>query len=401
MTGNRKSRTGGKGKAFSGARAKPNTGGSVAENAGSHRVSASLADVAKRANASQATVSRVLGGSQHPVSEATRARVLKAAEEVEYTADPIARALVTKMTNTIGVIVGDITESYFAEIARGAEATAGALGHLTIVCNADRNPGAEVAYFRMLQRHHAAGIMFTGGSYPNVPETQMLIRAVAEASRSRTRIICTADRGFDLVPVISVDNRAVLYDMTQHLITLGHARIVFIEGPEGLSTSQQRREGFEQAMREAGLNASQRVSGGFGFEAGRVVATAMLTRRLPDAIIAAGDETAIGVLITLRHAGIQIPRQVSVVGVDDTKYSQLMDLTTVHLPTYELGALAARRILDRGGPAQPMRTILPHRIVQRGSSSWAPRRIAAHRAEPAEQEDSVARGPPSAGDHRG
>ena len=130
---------------------------------------ASLADVAKRANSSLATVSRVLGESQHPVSEATRAKVLKAAEEVGYSANPIARALVTKMTNTIGVIVGDITDPYFAEIARGVEDTAGAQGFLTIVCNADRNPAAEAAYFRMLLEHHAAAIMFAGGCLPPVP----------------------------------------------------------------------------------------------------------------------------------------------------------------------------------------------------------------------------------------
>ena len=343
----------------------------------SQGLKASLADVANRANSSLATVSRVLGGSQHPVSEATRAKVMKAAEEVGYSANPIARALVTKMTNTIGVIVGDITDPYFAEIARGVEDTAGAQGFLTIVCNADRNPAAEAAYFRMLLEHHAAGIMFAGGSYPNVPETKLLNQAVAQAAEARTQIICLADRGFDAVPVISVDNRAALYDMTRHLITLGHERIVFVEGPEGLSTSEQRHEGFEQAMKEAGLEVPARFSGGFGIESGRAAATAMLTRELPDAIIGAADDTAIGLLMTLRQAGIQIPRRVSIVGIDDTKYSQLMDLTTVRLPTYELGALAARQILDRSGSQRQARTILSHRIVQRGPSTWAARLIGA------------------------
>jgi LacI family transcriptional regulator len=300
--------------------------------------------------------------------------VLKAAEEVGYSTNPVARALSTKMTNTIGVIVGDITDPYFAEIARGVEDTAGTQGYLTIVCNGDRNPAAETAYFRMLLEHHAAGIMFVGGAQPNVPETDALIEAVSQAAKSRTRILCLADRGFDGVPVISVDNRAVIYDVTRYLISLGHQRIVFVEGPEGLSTSQQRREGFEQAMREAELDASLRVFGGFGIESGRSAATAMLTQELPDAVIGPDDYTAIGILMTLRQAGIQIPRQVSIVGIDDTKYSQLMDLTTVRLGTYELGALAARHILDRSTPAA--RTILPHRIVQRGSTTWAARHIA-------------------------
>jgi LacI family transcriptional regulator len=102
----------------------------------------------------------------------------------------------------------------------------------------------------------------------------------------------------------------------------------------------------------------------------------MLTRELPDAVIAATDETAIGVLVTLRQAGIDVPRRVSVAGVDDTKYAQLMDLTTVRLPTYELGAMAARQILQQHAPS-PGRTILSHRIVLRGSTTWAARVVSA------------------------
>lgn len=172
--------------------------------------------------------------------------------------------------------------------------------------------------------------------------------------------------------MVSVDNVAVLFDITMHLIQLGHRRIAFVEGPEGLSTSIQRRRGFENAMKQADLDAGLVFSSGFGIESGRVAATAMLAQELPEAVIAATDETAIGVMVTLRQAGIDVPRQVSVAGVDDTRYAQLTNLTTVRLPTYELGSLAAQQILEASQIITD-RTILLHRIIQRGSTTWAAR----------------------------
>jgi LacI family transcriptional regulator len=338
-----------------------------------------LSDVAQHAGTSLATVSRVLSGSDYPVSQATRARVLQAAEALGYRPNIIARALARKVMNTIGVVVGDITDTYFAEIARGVEDIARTQGYLTVVCNADRNPKAEVAYFQMLMEHQAAGILFAGGAYPNAPAARELKEAIdgAVAGGTTTRIMCLAERGIDSVPVACVDNHAVMYDMAIHLTRMGHRRIAYVEGPEGLATSIQRRAGFEAAMRDGGLDASLIFSGGFGIESGRVAATVMLTRELPDAVIAATDETAIGILVTLRQAGIEVPRQVSIAGVDDTKYAQLMDLTTIRLPTYELGSLAARQILSWVEHPPAIRTILSHRIMQRGSTTWVARVIAA------------------------
>lgn len=330
----------------------------------------SLSDVAKRANLSLATVSRVLSSSDYKVSSATRERVLQASKELGYRPNEIARALARRMTNTLGVIVGDITDSYFAEIARGVEDAGSADGYLTIVCNADRNPSAELAYFQMLLEHQAAGILFVGGFYPNVPDTDRLHQALRKVEGSNTKVLSLADRGYDGIKVVSVDNVAVLRDLTTHLIKLGHRRIAYIDGPDGLSTSIQRRLGYEQAMQDAGLDASLIFSGGFGIESGRLAATTMLAQSLPDAVVAATDDTAIGAVVTFRQAGIDVPRQISVAGVDDSKYAQLMNLTTVKLPTYELGALAARLILGPEG-AFSDRTILTHRIVRRGSTTWA------------------------------
>ncbi len=328
-----------------------------------------LADVAERAGVSLATVSRVVSGASYPVAQETRTRVMQAAADLGYKPNAIARALVRKMTNTIGVIVGDITDDYFAEIARGVEDQASRRDILTIVCNTDRSPAAENAYFRLLLEHNAAGIIIAGGGFPDSPENAALSELAKEASSSATRLVMLADRDVD-APAIFVDDRMVAIDLTRYLIGLGHRRIAFVEGLAGLSTSLRRSEGFIEAMTEAGLDPSLRFPGGFGIEPGRAAAAQMLRNALPDAVIAASDEAAFGVLTTLQQAGIEIPRQVSVAGVDDNRYSQLFNLTTMRIPTYDLGAMAAKWVLAPESPVPSSRVTLPCRVIPRGTTRW-------------------------------
>src|SRR5215213_11859762 len=131
---------------------------------------ASLADISRRAGTSVATASRVLNGSKHPVSEATRARVLEAAADLGYAPSALAQALVTRSSRIIGVIVNDIVDPYFAEIARGVEDVAGRSGHLVMVCNADHRIEAEIEYVRALRDYHAEGLVFAGSGAPAATE---------------------------------------------------------------------------------------------------------------------------------------------------------------------------------------------------------------------------------------
>ncbi len=329
-----------------------------------------LADVAREAGVSPATASRVLSGSSYPVSDQVRERVLRVAEELGYRPNALARALATQHSRVVGVIIGDVTDPYFATIARGIEDYARSLEYLTIVCNADRSPQTELAYLEMLQEQHAAGIIFTGGIFSGMKESEALKSAVREAVERGERIIALAERDFGNVPRIMTDNRRALYDVTQYLIHLGHRRISYVDGPRGFTTGDLRREGYYDAMREAGLEPNL-VAGGFDYESGRVSGMRLLAAPLPDAIIVFNDESAIGVITTLRQAGVQIPEQVSIAGVDGTRYAELMDLTTVNLPMYELGALAARSLLAWDDSPIPPLTILPHRVVPRGTTARA------------------------------
>lgn len=309
-----------------------------------------------------ATASRVLNGSSHPVSEATRSRVLAAADELGYRPSELARALVKRTSRIVGVIVGDIVDPYFAEIARGVDAVAARAGHLTMVCNAERRPTSELAHLDVLRDYHAAGVIFAGSGYEQVAEAAALRAAVAELQASGAVVVALAVRDLDC-PSVLVDNRAAAREATEHLLSLGHRRIAFVEGPAGLHTSAHRLDGFRAAVDAAGAEAVV-LPGGFEFEAGAAAAETLLAGPLPDAVLGVNDEVAIGLLTGLRRGGVDVPGEVSVAGIDDTRPARLVDLTSVSLPLHELGETAARMILE-GAEGD---VVLPHRLVQRATT---------------------------------
>ncbi len=160
-----------------------------------------------------ATCSRVLNGSAHPVSDATRDRVLKAAEELGYAPSALARALVTRSSRIIGVIVGSIVDPYFAEIARGVEAVGADLDYLTMVCSAELGTEAELGHLRQLRDYHAAGIIFAGSGRIMDSGAHELAQAVADARERGTVVVALAQRDFDAHSIV-FDNEAAAYDIT-------------------------------------------------------------------------------------------------------------------------------------------------------------------------------------------
>ena len=325
---------------------------------------ASLADISRRAGVSIATASRVLNGSSHPVSEATRSRVLAAADELGYRPSELARALVKRTSRIVGVLVGDIVDPYFAEIARGVEDVATSVGHLTMVCNTDRRPAAELAHLDVLRDYHAAGVVFAGSGYEDAAEAAALRHAVADLQERGSVVVALAVRDLDC-PSVLVDNRAAAREATEHLLSLGHRRIAFVEGPAGLHPSAHRLEGFRAAIAAAGADFGRaagrlRVRGGRGGGG-----DARRRTSCPDAVLGVNDEVAIGLLTGLRRGGVDVPGQVSVAGIDDTRPARLVDLTSVSLPLHELGETAARVILE-GVEGD---VVLPHRLVRRATTA--------------------------------
>jgi LacI family transcriptional regulator len=258
------------------------------------------------------------------------------------------------------VIVGDIVDPYFAEIARGVEEVAADLDYLTMVCSAEVGTDAELGHLRQLRDYHAAGIIFAGSGRSADPAASELADAVADARERGSVIVSLAQRDFD-APSIVFDNEAAAHDITAYVRDLGHEHITFVEGPHGLHTSAQRRNGFRRA------GGTDRILGGFSYEDGVRAAETLLARdRLPDAVVAANDEAAIGVLMKLRDAGVDVPGRVSIAGIDDTRPAHFVGLTTVSVPLHEMGKRAAHTVL---GGYNADDVVLPHRLAPRATTA--------------------------------
>lgn len=324
----------------------------------------SLLDVSRAAGVSIASASRVLNGSPHPVSDELRARVLEAAETVRY-AIPAAPA----PARVIGIIVQDSMDPYFAEITRGIEETANRAGYLTIVCNADRQSEMELAQLRLLLEYGAAGIIFAASGLidGDIDELTSLVRA---AQAEGTTIVALGERRFASSQV-TFDNHAASYDLTSELLRRGSSTVAFVSGLHGVLAAEQRLEGYSRAMTEAGKE-PRIVRGTFASESGASAALRLLAEGpLPDAIIGANDQTAVGVMTSLRNSGISVPGDVRVAGIGSTALARLLDLTTVGVHLRMFGSLAARTVLESG--TEHTRMVLPHSIEHRSSTAAAAR----------------------------
>ncbi len=278
---------------------------------------AGIKDVAKRAGVSITTASRVLNNVDYPVAPATRRRVEAAARELRYSPSALARALVTRRSRIVGVLVGDMVDPYFAEIARGVEDAARRAGYLVVVCNTDREPATERRYVATLSDYRVDALIFVGGDVVTPSEQRMLKQQLALASKRGTLAVACAGEHAGL-PAIDIDHRAAARDMTEYLISLGHQRIGFVGGPRDVSTALQREAGFRAAMTAAGLSTDLIVNGDFTYASGLAAAKRLLAERAPTAIFAANDQMALAALNAARAAGLRVPANVTVVGFGDT-----------------------------------------------------------------------------------
>jgi len=344
---------------------------------------ASIVDVARSANVSVATVSRVMSGSAHPVSDETRARVQAAASALHYSPSALAQAMVSRDTHIVGVIIGDATDPYFAGIIRGVEDVARQHGYLVIICNSDRQPEIELRYLHTLNDYRVDGVIFAGGGLTDAA----YLRAMRQALEvySERAAVCVS-LGKHLFPSFSVtvDNTRLVADAIAYLTGLGHRAIAYISGPSLLTTTHLRRTGYEQALHTHGLPLRPEyiLAGDYTFESGKAAALtlAALPQR-PTAVMASNDLMAIGCIVALKELGISVPGQISVMGIDDVATAQFVDppLTTIALPLHGLGAAGMESLIrlrkqdQTLAAAKPL--ILPHHLVIRQSTA-PPRRAA-------------------------
>ena len=337
--------------------------------------SVSLSDVASSAGVSLATASRVLSNSRHAVAETTRQRVLDAATRLDFVPNLVARGLVARRTSTFGVIVHDMTDEYFAQIARGFEDAAYASGMATLICNSDRDPGKELAYVRQLRSMRVDAVAFTGSGLLD-PDYQMALPShLRQLEAAGSVVICLAPghgRPADVVWSTSAGFHAAV----AHLRALGHRRIGFVAGPELLAGSHERLAAARCELEAAGLDLPEPAiyPGDYTRDGGVAAAARVMAgdeRHRPTALLAANDQLAIGLIAGLRAAGLAVPEGMSIVGFDDVPSCSFVQpqLTTIRVPLYEVGAIGAQMAIDRLGGTSREQVSVPVELVVRASTA--------------------------------
>ena len=343
------------------------------------RQPASIAEVAKRAGVSVASASRVLSSSTYPVSVETRKKVLKAAEELNYVPNSLARSLRVQRSNLIAVLVGNNADPYFAEIVRGVEDVANEAGYLTIVCNSERNPTKELHYLRVLQDYRVDGVIFAGSALNETGHPKRLEQIVQSMLDRGAAVITLAQHSLH-VPSIQPDNFGGARQMAARLVALGHRRIAFVAGPANAMTANVRLQGYMAALAEAGLpiDPTLLLPGNFDQASGEQAVGSLVymePEQRPTAIFAANDETALGVLSGLRQCGWHVPGEMSICGFGDIPMAQVVvpALTTVHIGLRDLGRAGARKLLAQLRHEQiPFLEVLPTTVIERETTAPLP-----------------------------
>jgi LacI family transcriptional regulator len=318
-------------------------------------------DVARRAGVSSSTVSHVLNDSRF-VSDDKRQRVLQAMDDLGYEPNAVARSLKVNRSTTLGLIISDISNPFFADVIRGAEDVAQANGYTLILCNSDEDPVKEATYLRELRAKRVDGLLLAPAGHAH-EYLRKLVRACFP--------IVFLDRDLGSLPIAAVvlDNEAAAYEAVSHLIRLGHRRIAAVSGRPFISTTTERLAGYARALREAGLAIDEHLvaSGGSRVDGGAQAAAQLLALDpRPTAVFSGNNLMTIGVLSALAAHGLEVPGDMAVVGIDDFPWADVLRprLTTVAQPTYELGRVSTELLLKvmRAGPSTA-----PERVVLTGT----------------------------------
>lgn len=329
-------------------------------------MAATIADVATKAGVSVATASRALNGKLG-VREDTRERVLAAAAELRYVASPSAASLASGQTNAIGVVAPFVNRWYFAAIVHSAEERLRKAGYdlLLYSLGTDAHERRRAFSGTLLSKRVDAVLVL--GLHPTEEEVTALSALGGPVAIVGARVPGWAS--------VRIDDESAARCAVRHLLELGHRRIGFVGGADPLHTAMpgDRRAGYRAELATAGLDVRPEleVGGGFTVSGGHAAAERLL--RQPDpptAIFAASDEMAMGAVQAARHAGIRVPQELSVIGIDDHEMAGLLDLTTVAQPVVAQGELAAGMILAAlHDPDEPLPAVtVPTELVVRGTT---------------------------------
>ncbi|MBK0091077.1 LacI family DNA-binding transcriptional regulator [Erwinia sp. S59] len=325
-----------------------------------------LSDVAKLAGLSKATVSRYMNHSI-VLPQETIDRIESAIHTLDYRGNSLARRLSKGGSETLGLVLPDITNPFFAELADAAEEAASARGYSLVLCITRNNPEKEAQFIRWLDTRQVDGLLFT----TNRPDNGILRQ---EIQRQHHVVLLDEDIPGSTVPKVFADNVQGGRMATEQLIAAGHTQIAFIGGPEQLMSVRERYQGFCTAMQQAGLAIPPEwvMYGNYAREFGQQALKQLFScAQRPTAVFAASDYLVLGLLDGLRASGLQAPAALSLVGFDDANYTDLTHprISTIRQPARELGHTAVsimlRLLNDETGI--PNETRLPVEWIGRDS----------------------------------
>ena len=337
---------------------------------------ARLTEVADRAGVSLATASRTLNGSDRTVSERYRRRVLAAAAQLGYRANPHAQAMARGASNIVGLVVHDLADPYFSAIADGVMRQCENRGLVTVLASTRRNPEREVEYVAALRAQRAQAVIVVGSRTRDRALTAQLAKELAGYTGSGGRAACVSQNRLRTNTVV-IQNHAGARDLGREMARLGHRRFAVLAGPADLITARDRRAGFLDGLASAGVPADQVqvVHGAFSRDGGYASAQRLIADGLAvTCVFACNDVMAVGAIAAFRDHGLRVPDDVSVAGFDDirTLRDLVPPLTTVHLELEQLGERVAALALDGGSENRPRLVRVRGQVVLRESTRRLP-----------------------------
>ena len=310
-------------------------------------MTATIEDIAKRSGFSVSTVSRVLNkkASKHRISDKTQQLILKVAEELKYRPNQLARSLRLKRTHTIGLVVPDISNPFFAYVTRSVQTSVYRIGYSLVVCDTDENLALEIEHTNLLLSKGVDGLIIM----PVGQKCDHLRRVMKEGVP-----FVLVDRSFDDLDAdaVIVDNYKGAYEAVEHLIFHGHRRIGIIQGLPNTSTSVRRLQGYKDALRKHGIPIVEDIIVGDSFRQENGYLETKVLLSMPDpptAIFATSDLITLGVLEAINEEGLRIPDDISLVVFDDVDFGPFLKcpLTTVAQPKEIMGELAVKILIER------------------------------------------------------
>lgn len=308
---------------------------------------ATLKDISSETGFSVTTVSLVLNHKPCKIPEVTKKIIIEAAQKLGYRPNQLAVSLVKKRTNTIGLVVSDVSNPFFSTLAKGVEDRCRDNGLNMILCNTNNKHECDINYINMLVDKGVDGIIFGMAGDSTVEDAIESCQLMKDQDIAFVII----DRYFKKLhkSYVGVNHLLGGYYATKHLIELGHKRIACITGPLHLDNVSSRLDGYKKALNEANIKYDSKLiyEGKYNMESG-VAAFSWLMKTKCTAVFAFNDMTAYGLYMEAKKNGISIPKDISVVGYDDIYFSKILEspLTTVRQPVYDMGGKAAQVLIN-------------------------------------------------------